>query len=80
MSELASRVLDMEDDIRDAEHLLGAAMQLFGDHMTANGGALNSRIADRIWCCVRVAHERNEAIKTKWDLAVEAIQTGGGNA
>lgn len=78
MSELASRVLDMEDDIRDAEHLLGAAMQLFGDHVTANGD-LNSQIANRIWCCVRVAHERNEAIQTKWGLAVEAIQTGGGN-
>jgi len=61
----------MEGELRDAERLRGAAMQLFGDHM-APDHSLPEQLAERIWTIVRCAHEKVEALQKTWDAAYEA--------
>jgi hypothetical protein len=46
---------------------------MFGDHLTKEG-VLSHRMAELIWCCVRVAHERNETLMQKWKAAFDELR------
>lgn len=51
-------------------------MQMFEDHMPPEDN-LSNQVADRIWTCVRIAHERVERLEQKWRAAIEAVQKAG---